>query len=122
MRGVASGGNLEEAKALAQRMSAAEYQEFMKSLKASHKPNTGTAEHRLANVKAAAQSADPKKKRAYDDAVRSLRGLGFEIDSIAASGSTRELEAAMKQRSDWRDDTARRIVLKSNLAAVGAIS
>jgi hypothetical protein len=76
-------------------------------------------EQRLANIRAAASSSDPKKKQAFNLAVNSLRRLGFEIDQIATSGSTVDLDAAMK-KFEWA--MAERICLKSNLLAVGAIS
>jgi hypothetical protein len=119
MRGVASGGNLDEVKKLAAKMSPAERQELVASLKAAAKPQTGTSEHRLANIKAAASSTDPKKKGAYTAAVNGLRRLGFEIDRIAASGNAADLDDAMKK---FKWDMTQRIFLKSNLLAIGAIS
>jgi hypothetical protein len=53
----------------------------------------------LANVQAAASSSDPKKKQAFNLGVNSLRKLGYEIDQIAASGSTKEIEDVMKKYS-----------------------
>jgi hypothetical protein len=119
MRGIASGGNLDEAKKLAAKMSPAERQELAASLKAAAKPQTGSAEHRLANIHAAAKSSDPKKLQAYTAAINGLRRLGFEIDRIAASGNAADLDVVMTKLK-W--SMAERIFLKSNLLAIGAVS
>jgi hypothetical protein len=71
---------------------------------------------RLAKVLAAKQ--DPVKKTAFDNAVRGLRRLGFEIEAIAASGSIAELDRVMAEKK-WT--STERISLKHSLAIVGAI-
>ena len=72
---------------------------------------------RLANIRAAA--SDPKRKIAFNNAVRALGRLGFAIDQIAASGGTAQIDEAMKKLK-W--STNERIALKANLSAVGALA
>jgi hypothetical protein len=111
---------LTEAKAIADKMTDEERKVFADSLTASlSAAKTGSPQQRLANIQAAASSSDPKKKQAFNLAVNSLRKLGYEIDQIAASGSTKEIEDVMKKYS-W--DQARRVTLKSQLLAIGAIA
>jgi hypothetical protein len=72
---------------------------------------------RLNAVRAAATY--PKKKQAFALAVKGLQRLGMDIDAIAASGSVAEIDAAMTKMK-W--STNERMLLKGNLATVGAIA
>jgi hypothetical protein len=74
---------------------------------------------RLAAVKAAAVSADPRTRDAFNSAVLSLRALGADIEAIAASGSLGDIDQRMK---DLKWTTTRRMALKHSLSVVGAIS
>jgi hypothetical protein len=61
---------------------------------------------RLASVKAAAVSKDPRTKEAFNNAVRGLQGLGYDLEAIAASGSIAGLDETMRQykwdrRENW---------------------
>jgi hypothetical protein len=105
---------LEEARALRDSLD-----KQIEKIEAATQKQADSPQKRLANVQAAASSKDPKKLQAFTLAVNSLRKLGFEIDAICASGSTKELEDQMKKYS-W--DTTRRMVLKSQLAQIGAIA
>jgi Holliday junction resolvasome RuvABC DNA-binding subunit len=74
------------------------------------------AQSRLSKVMAA--SNDPTKKAAFDHAVKALSRLGFAIDQVAATGSTAQLDEAMKKLK-W--STNERIALKANLGHIGAL-
>jgi hypothetical protein len=74
---------------------------------------------RLANVKAAAISKNPRTSEAYKTAVMSLSRLGCDIEAIAASGSVADLDEKMKQ---YKWTPARRLALKTCLGIVSAIA
>lgn len=58
---------------------------------------TDGPKRRLESVKAAATSTDPRKKEAFQGAVKMLKRLGVEIDAIAASGDASSLASKMKE-------------------------
>jgi hypothetical protein len=73
---------------------------------------------RLASVKAAAASVDPKTKEALRTATLSLGRLGLTIESIAASGSVAEID---KLAGDRKWNSTQRFALKIALGTIGAL-
>ena len=74
---------------------------------------------RLASVKAASISTDPRMKDAFVTATKGLEKLGYSLDGIAASGSFADVDEKMRGHK-W--DSTRRTGLKTALARIGAIS
>jgi hypothetical protein len=74
---------------------------------------------RMASIKAAAISANPKTKAAYDFAKKGVERLGFSLDAVAEAGGVRELDKAMAEKR-WTNE--QRIQLKTALANCGAIA
>jgi hypothetical protein len=117
---IAVNTNLTEAKAIASKMTDDERQVFATYLgELSAAKQVTSPQGRLDSVKAAAKSTDKRVSRSYIDAVNGLRCLGFEIDQITASGSTKELNDAMR-KANWSSE--QRIGLKLNLHKIGAIA
>ena len=64
------------------------------------KPRPAVADgpkRRLENVKAAATATDLRTKEAFQGAVKMLKRLGTEIDSICASGDISSLTSKMQE-------------------------
>ena len=74
---------------------------------------------RLASVQAAAVSTDLRKKEAFQGAVKMLRRLGTEIDSICASGDISALTSKMEELK-W--SAVQRTQLKLYLGIIGAVA
>jgi hypothetical protein len=74
---------------------------------------------RLASVKAASISSDPRTKDAFTTAIKGLQSLGYDLEAVAGSGSIADIEAKMRERK-W--DATRCTGLKVALARIGAIA
>jgi hypothetical protein len=74
---------------------------------------------RLAAVKAAAVSRDPRISGSFKTAVLSLSRLGCDLEAIAASGSVADLDEKMKL---YKWTSAQRFALKHALSVVGALA
>jgi hypothetical protein len=78
---------------------------------------TDSPTKRLAAVKAAAASTNPRTKVAFKNAVAGLQALGLKLDAICASGDISQLDKLMKEQR-WSSE--RKIMLKSSLGIIGA--
>jgi hypothetical protein len=109
-------------KAVTSELTIAEKQQLLESLtkdvQAAAAKEDGP-KRRLAAIKAAAASTDPRMKDAYATATRGLERLGFSLDAIAASGSFADIETKMRGHK-W--DALRRTGLKTALARIGCIA
>jgi hypothetical protein len=119
IRGV--NAKLAELQATTANLSLAEKQALLESLSKDVQAAAAKADgpkRRLDAIKAAAVSSNKRTSGAYKAATSGLEKLGYSLDQIAASGSTADVEAAMRQRK-WT--TNQQIGLKLALGIVGAI-
>ena len=108
-------------KAVTSELTIAEKQQLLESLSKDVSAAVAKADgskQRLESVKAASISKDPRVSGAFKLAKAGLQRLGLDIEAIAASGATAEIDNRARQYK-WNSD--QRIALKHSLSIVGAI-
>jgi hypothetical protein len=120
IRGV--NARLAELQATTANLSLSEKQSLLASLERDVKAAAAKEDgpkRRLENIKAAAVSKDLRTAEAFKRVTASLQRLGYNLESIAASGSLpADLDEKMRSHR-WTD--TQKIALKLNLGIVGAL-